>query len=93
MDNKLYVGNLSYATRDEDLQVTVVSAMKTVWLWPTMTWMPNGVRPGAGSITRFTSRIECAQVRVMPVIIASASPTRMRSAAMDTAVMPAARRS
>ena len=55
--------------------LTVVSAMNTVWLCPTMTWMPNGVRPGAASITRFTSRIDIAQVRVIPVIIASPSPS------------------
>ena len=55
--------------------LTVVSAMNTVWLWPTRMWMPKGVPPASASTTRFTSRMVCAQVRVTPVIIASASPS------------------
>ena len=42
---------------DDGRSVTVVSAMNTVWFWPTRTCSPNGVQPFIGSITRRIWRI------------------------------------
>ena len=67
--------------------VTAVSAISTVWLRPTMTLTPNGVAPGSSSITVRTCRSDWLNGRVVPVIIASASPSASIAAAKIVAVL------
>ena len=61
--------------------LTVVSAMNTVWFWPTITWMPNGVTPGSGIEHAADLAHRLRKGRVTPVIITSASPSASSSAA------------
>ena len=61
--------------------VTAVSAISTVWWRPTITLIPNGVASGSSSITSRTWRNDWLNGRVVPVIIASASPSASMAAA------------
>jgi hypothetical protein len=55
--------------------VTAVSAISTVCERPTMTLMPKGVAPSSSSMTVRTCFSDWLNGRVVPVIIASASPS------------------
>ena len=55
--------------------VTAVSAISTVCWRPTTTLIPNGAAPSSSSITVRTSRSDWLNGRVVPVIIASPSPS------------------
>ena len=61
--------------------VTAVSAISTVWWRATTTLTPNGVAPGSSSMTMRTCRSDWLNGRVVPVIIASASPSASIAAA------------
>ena len=61
--------------------VTAVSAISTVGARPTTTLTPNGVAPGSSSITMRTCFSDWLNGRVVPVIIASPSPSASIAAA------------
>ena len=61
--------------------VTAVSAIRTVWWRATTTLMPKGVAPGSSSMTIRICRSDWLKGRVVPVIIASASPRASMAAA------------
>ena len=61
--------------------VTDVSAISTVWLREATMLIPNGVAPSSSSITVRTWRSDWLNGRVVPVIIASPSPSASIAAA------------